>query len=295
MRTLIISNASSGQSEQDTVESVGKEFEDLGEVTHLQPPSLQSFDEDVDRAAQDKDLVVVAGGDGTLNCALNALSGRLEDVVLAVVPMGTGNDFARTLDLPDDPREAARAIADGREASFDYGRATGVGAERLFLNACMGGFPVEVNKEIDERVKKRLGPLAFWIGGAKAAVKMPQFQVDVDGQRVEECIAVGIGNGRTAGGGIEVFPEADPTDGGLDCCVMRVSNVREGAELAAKVRSGEHVELEGVETLRGQRFEIRSEPDLEFNVDGDLLDLVTPLTFEVAGRLRMRVPHQPTK
>ena len=295
MHTLIISNTSSGKSQSEQVDAVGKELERRGEITHLQPPSLQSFDEDVARAAQGKDLIVVAGGDGTLNCALNALEKKLDDLVLAVVPLGTGNDFARTLGMPEDPVDAARAIVDGEERRVDYGRASGEGAERYFLNACMGGFPVQVNKEIDERVKKRAGPLAFWIGGAKAAVKMPEYEIEVDGRRVEECVAVGIGNGRTAGGGIEVFPQADPSDGSLDCCVMQVSSVREGLEMAAKVRSGEHAGLENVDNSRARRIEIRSEPELEFNVDGDLLGLRTPVVFEVVGTLRMMVPRRPTK
>ena len=295
MRSLIVSNASSGGSKSDLAQRIRLVFERLGEATHLEPPSLESFDEDVQRAVQGKDLVVIAGGDGTLNCTLNALKERLSDVTLAIVPMGTGNDFARTLDLPEDPLEAAEAIALGRDVEIDYGRASSGGRSRLFLNACMGGFPVEVNEAIDEDAKKRLGPLAFWVGGAKAAARFPQFQVEVDGDEVSDVVAIGIGNGRTAGGGIPVFPEADPSDGQLECCVMQVSGVLEGAEMAAKVRSGDHVALDNVGNRRAPRLEVRSRPELEFNVDGDLWDLTTPVAFEVAGRLTLRVPDRATK
>lgn len=295
MHSLIISNASSGGSTREQVDAIGCVFEELGEVTHLAPPSLQSFDEDVQRAAQGKDLAVVAGGDGTLNCALNALARERPELPLAVVPLGTGNDFARTLRLPADPLEAASAIVRGRIEEFDYGRATGSGVDRLFLNACMGGFPVSVNKAIDEDVKKRLGPLAFWVGGVKAAAKFPTYKVRVDDVEIDECVAVGVGNGQTAGGGIPVFPEADPSDGTLECCAMQVSNVLEGAEMAAKVRSGDHTPLDNVKTMRGRRLEVVSDPVLEFNVDGDLLDLHTPVVFELAGRIKLRVPGPDTK
>lgn len=290
MRSLIISNAASGASQRDEVDEVVRVFGEHGDVTHLEPPSLDTFDEDVRRAARGKDLVVVAGGDGTVNCALNALEEEISGLSLAVLPMGTGNDFARTLGLPQDPLAAARAVASGDDAAFDYGRATGGATRRLFLNACMGGFPVAVNKAIDEDTKKRLGAIAFWVGGAKAVVDLPSFNVKLDGLELPECVAVGVGNGRTAGGGIAVFPDASPQDARLDCCAMQVSGLRDGVELATKVRSGDHVPLDNVHIVKGTRIEISSDPDLEFNVDGDLVGLKTPATFEIAGTLNIRVP-----
>ncbi|MDQ4095041.1 MAG: YegS/Rv2252/BmrU family lipid kinase [Actinomycetota bacterium] len=295
MRSLIVSNAASGGSKRVELGSISEVFAEHGEVTHLAPPSLASFDEDVRRMADGKDLVVVAGGDGTLNCAVNALHDLFDDVALAIVPLGTGNDFARTLELPDDPVAAARAVADGEEAQFDLGRASTESVERFFVNACMGGFPVAVNKAIDEDSKKRLGPLAFWVGGVKAALDLPSFDVDIDGDRIDECVAVGIGNGRTAGGGIAVFPEAQPNDGLLECSAMQVTSVREGLGLVTKMRTGDHVPLDNVHTKRARRIEVVAEPSLEFNVDGDLFDLKTPITFEIAGTLRIRVPRRPTK
>ena len=295
MRNLIISNASSGGSADEVVNEVRHKFEELGETTHLQPPSLESFDEDVQRSARDKDLVVVAGGDGTLNCTLNALGDRLDEVALAVVPLGTGNDMARTLDLPGDPLEAAEAIVDGVERSVDYCRARGGGTERLFLNACMGGFPVEVNESIDENTKRRLGPYAFWIGGVKAVARLPRFRVEIDGESLEDVVAVGVGNGKTAGGGIPVFPEAVPDDRVVECCAMQVEGLLDGLRLAGGVRSGAHASLDNVWGRKADRFEVKSDPELEFNVDGDLMGLTTPATFEVAGRVRLRVPDAATK
>ena len=270
-------------------------FEDLGEAVHLQPPSLDSFDQDVKSAARDKDLVVVAGGDGTLNCTLNALHDVLDEVTLALVPLGTGNDFARALDLPEDPVEAAAGALHGTEREVDYCRASGGGKERLFLNACMGGFPVEVNESIDEDTKRRLGPLAFWVGGVKAAVRLPRFRVRIDGEVLEDVVAVGLGNGKSAGGGIPVFPRADVSDGALECSAMQVGGVVEGLRLASSIRSGDHPSLDNVWAHRGSRIEVSSDPPLEFNVDGDLLGLTTPALFEVAGRVRLRVPDSSTK
>ena len=161
MNILVISNENSGSSEAGVIAKAGAEFESLGTVTHVKPPSMEAFDEDVRRAAKDKHLIVVAGGDGTLNCAVNALKEMHDRLKFAVVPMGTGNDFAHTLDLPEDPVEAAQAIAAGKTRSIDIGKASSNDVDRLFVNACMGGFPVAVDKAIDENVKERVGPLAF--------------------------------------------------------------------------------------------------------------------------------------
>lgn len=290
MNILVVSNAKAGSSAEDIVTQVCGEFENLGTVTHIQPPAVDAFDEDVVRAAADKEMVVVAGGDGTLNMTINALRDMHDEITFAVVPMGTGNDFARTLALSGDPLAAAKTVVAGEVKRFDLGRVSSTEKQRLFLNACMGGFPVAVNKAIDEETKKRLGPLAFWVGGIKAAVQLPQFEVEINGEKSNDIAAVGIGNGRTAGGGIPVFPEANPSDGLLEWCLFRVSSVVEGLHTAVKLKEGSHGKLENVRRQTDARIEVRSDPTLEFNVDGDLMGINTPVTFEIAGDIAFRIP-----
>ena len=290
MSVLVISNEKSGSSEADLVARAGAGFESLGPVTHVKPPSLEAFDADVRRAAQDKKLVVVAGGDGTLNCAVNALKDMHDRLMFAVVPLGTGNDFAHTLGLPEDPIEAARVVAAGAPQVMDVGRACSEDVDRLFVNACMGGFPVEADKAIDEKVKKKVGPLAFWMGGAKAAIGLTRYDVEINGHSHGGVAAVGIGNGRTAGGGIPVFPMADPADGRLECCVFEVDGLLEGLRTAVDLKKGSHVNLPNVHQSAEERIEVRADPALEFNLDGDLVDLRTPVTFEIFGRIRFLIP-----
>ena len=252
-------------------------------------PSEDSTDDDLAEAARSASLVVVAGGDGSLNHAVNALQERLDEVTFGLIPKGTGNDFARSAGVPDDPAEAARVIAAGRARSFDVSRASGGGVERLFVNACMGGFPVQVNEAIDEDTKRKLGPLAFWVGGVKAATDLKRSTVTMNGVDVPDCVAAGVGNGRTCGGGIEVWPATDPSDGVLDACALGAPNAAAAARLLLKVRAGEHGGLDGVATVTGGRIEIDADPPIELNVDGDLVGLKTPATFEVVGRFRLLV------
>lgn len=289
MRILAVGNPESRGFSDDLRAVVERELRGAGAVDWLTPGG-ETPDEDLRAAARDAELVVVAGGDGTLNHVVNALEDRLAELRFALVPSGTGNDFARTIGLPDDPVDAARVAVTGAPRSFDVGRARGGGVGRLFVNACMGGFPVQVDEAIDEDTKRKLGPLAFWVGGAKAATDVTRSTITLNGTVVEDCVAAGVGNGRTCGGGISVWPDADPSDGALDACALGVPTVASAVQLLAKVKGGGHTGLDGVRTLRGRRIEIDAHPPIELNVDGELVGLTTPATFEVCARLEMLVP-----
>lgn len=265
------------------------ELRALGEVEAIEP-SLDEFGERVLSAARGRDLVVSAGGDGTLNCTVNALRDVLSEVQLALLPMGTGNDLARTLGLPVDPLEVARGLREASEIQLDVGIATGPSAERLFVNACMGGFPVQVDEALDEGEKERLGAAAFIWGGAKALSDLGRSKVTLQDVDVDDCVAVGVGNGRTVGGGIEVWPQADPTDGALDGCALPASGPADLVKLGAKLKLGDHGEIPEVTIRRGRSISIEADPQIEINVDGELVGLMTPATFEIFTKVRVLVP-----
>ncbi|MDQ3767401.1 MAG: YegS/Rv2252/BmrU family lipid kinase [Actinomycetota bacterium] len=289
MKILLIANPSSGGSEADTVASIEGILTDSGDVRRL-APSLEGFDLEVTQAARDREVVVVAGGDGTFSRVVNALETRLDELVFALVPTGTGNDLARTLHLPEDPSEAARIATGGTERSIDVGRATGAGVQGLFVNACLGGFPVAMNQAVDQDMKSRLGPLAFWVSGAKVAANLPRSTVTLNGAEVTDCVAVGVGNGKTSGGGVRLWPQAAIDDGIFDACALPAADAAAAARLALKVKGGTHAELDDVEVTTGPRIEVDSDPPIEMNVDGELIGITTPVTFELAGRATIKVP-----
>jgi diacylglycerol kinase (ATP) len=287
---LLIRNPASGGSDADLHESIEEAVGELGDVSVCEPSSEETFDDEVRSAARDARLVVVAGGDGTVNHTINALQAEIEKMTFAIVPLGTGNDFARTMGFAGDPLDAAHGLSEGSEVTVDLAKASGSGVERMFVNACIGGFPVEVDEEIDERVKKLLGPLAFVVGGIKALPDLERSTVVLNGEEVTNCVAVGVGNGRTCGGGVEVWPSARPDDGALDGVALSASNVARAVALAARVKTGKHEGAEGVTVTRSDRVSIAADPPVEFNVDGELIGLKSPATFEVTDRLRLLIP-----
>lgn len=170
VRVLVVSNASSGSSNEETLRAVQNALKPLGEVSSLQPSAGDSPTDELTSAVDGTDLVVVAGGDGTMNHTVNALANRLDDFTLAVVPMGTGNDFARTLGLRDDPVAVASGLVDGRERVVDVSRASGPGVERLFLNACMGAFPFGSTRR---STRTRKSDLVLWRSGLADSRRLP--------------------------------------------------------------------------------------------------------------------------
>lgn len=290
MKVLLVTNPSSGSAGKHDRDALLSALGPLGEVQAIEPSSLEDFSSEVLAAARERDLVISAGGDGTLNCTVNALGEVLDDITLALLPMGTGNDLARTLGLGDDPVEVARSLAEGRAIELDVGRAGGQGAERLFLNACMGGFPVQVNEALDEGEKERLGAAAFIWGGAKALSDLDRSTVRLQDREVPDCVAAGVGNGKTAGGGIEIWPDADPTDGLLDGCALPAAGPADLVKLAASLKLGDHRNIAEVATIRGASIRIESTPGIEINVDGELVGLRTPAVFETFTKVRVLVP-----
>ena len=229
--------------------------------------------------------LVVAGGDGTLSSMVTAVrrSGKLRDVVLGLLPLGTGNDFARTLGIPLDPRAAARVIVDGNvrvlDLLVDDGGAT-------IVNAVHAGIGADA-AEAGAPLKDILGPLAYPVGAAAAGISnsAAPIRVHVDGDLVfdGEALLVGVGNGRTVGGGTPLVPAAEPDDGVLDVVVVAAQTLGRKVGFVRALRSGEHTGRDDVASFRG--FEVRIEgAPLRYDADGELSSDRTAARFTVEPR-----------
>src|SRR5918998_5648537 len=178
-------------------------------------------------------LLIVVGGDGTVNEVVNGLgkAGFPDDVTLAVLPMGTGNDLAATLAIPDDPEGARETIRRGMVRTLDVARVRSVGVgERFFINVSTGGFGAETSSLADERLKSRWGKLTYFRASLEKArhFDVREVRVTLDGEeRMMRAVNVAVGNCRYAGGGWPAAPKANPEDGLLDLVVIEDIGLKE--------------------------------------------------------------------
>lgn len=228
--------------------------------------------------------VVVCGGDGSVSLAVARAQALdlLEDVVLGVFPLGTGNDLATHLRLPTDPLVAASALLEGGTRAMDL---LAFDDDRVAVNAVHLGIGVAAADRASE-LKPRLGQLAYPIGAllAGAAAEGLDVEVTVDDQRIDDgtpVLMVVVANGPTIGGGAPVLPDARPDDGQLEVLVSHAVAPGPRAAFGVALRAGSHTDREDVRTATGQRVVIAGE-ELSVNRDGELDDPAPgPLTVSV--------------
>ncbi len=232
----------------------------------------------------DGETLVVAGGDGSVHTAVAALlrRGRLSpDSPLGLLPLGTGNDLARTLGVPLDPREAARALLTGQPRPLDL---VVDDAGGVVVNAAHLGIGAEA-AERASGLKDRLGAAAYAVGSVVAGVRASgwSLEVVVDGEPVhvaEEVLMVGVANGRTIGGGAELAPDAAPDDGLVDVVVATSTGPLARLGFATQLRDGEHVSRDDVLVVRGRSVTVTGDA-FPVNADGELSGPVTSRTWTV--------------
>jgi diacylglycerol kinase (ATP) len=239
----------------------------------------------------ERGLLIVVGGDGTVNEVVNGLgrAGFPEDVTLAILPMGTGNDLAATLAIPDGIEEAEEVIRQNRVRVLDVARvrSEGVG-ERFFINVATGGYGAETSGLADEELKGRWGKLAYLRASLETTQKFDVREVRVtldDEERTMRAVNVAVGNCRYAGGGWLAAPRANPEDGLLDLVIIEDIGLKEALALApAALARSDYLGAEGVFSARAKKIQIQTEPGgLDFTADGEVIG-DEPVEFEI-------IPH----
>jgi diacylglycerol kinase (ATP) len=228
-------------------------------------------------AATGAELVVVGGGDGTLNAAAPAL---LETgLLLGILPLGTANDLARTLGIPNDLEAAARVVAAGHVRRIDLGEVNG----RAFFNVASIGLSVALTRELTGDLKRRWGRLGYALATIRALLRHRPFRAEIrhDGQRVRvRTIQVSVGNGRHYGGGMTVDAAAAIDDGLLHLYSLEVASLWKLALIYPAFRVGRHGMWREVRTLAAPAIEVRTRRPRRVNTDGEITTR-TPARFRV--------------
>ena len=243
------------------------------------------------------DLIVAAGGDGTVNEVLNGIGDAPDGFArarLGVLPLGTVNVFARELKIPLRVERAWEVLQHGRETKIDLPRVEfstdGVLQKRYFCQLAGAGMDARAIELVDWRQKKQVGKLAYVIAGLKALCeKKPQITVRANGQSAMGELVL-VGNGRFYGGSFAILPLADLRDGRLDICVLPRVN------WTALLRSAPGLLLRGklpasvAQHLSAETFELTSETAAAFELDGEWVGKL-PVTFSIEReKLRVVVP-----
>jgi YegS/Rv2252/BmrU family lipid kinase len=231
--------------------------------------------------AEGHELVVVGGGDGTVGCAAGLVAGT--DVTLGILPLGTANDFARTLELPGDLTSACNTVAAGKVVDIDLGRVDG----RPYVNVASVGLSVGVTESLSPGLKRRLGRIAYPVAALRAYRRHVPFRGrmefpdgDHDVLELDDLLQVAVGNGRHYGGGNTVSPSAGIDDHTLDVYAIERGRLRDRVNIARLLKDGSFVEQHGVHHLTTRTVRLVTDPVLSVNLDGEIAAR-TPCLFEI--------------
>lgn len=234
------------------------------------------------------ELVIVAGGDGSVNAVVQGLMKTASPARLGILPTGTGNDLCRSLAIPLDPVEAAAWLTTCDEQFF---RSIDVvtmrsPAEKLsYANMATGGNSGQFTEQLTDEMKQFWGPLCYLRGSLTVISDLVVFdlRVSFDGQPSEiyKALNVFVANGRTSGGGLQVAPRAELEDGRLDVVVVRDGAAVDLAMLATRFVVGDYLQSDLIVHRRVRTLSLEADPPILFSADGDVA-MESPVEFSVS-------------
>jgi diacylglycerol kinase (ATP) len=298
-RAALIVNTRSRSGEQTFFEALDR-LEELGVslgATYAirDPVRLPETVREVLREGSEYRLLILGGGDGSVSSVVDFLAHH--DVILGLLPLGTANDFARTLGIPADVEKACETIAGGKIVDVDLGLA----GDNYYVNVASVGLSVGVTQALSPRLKRRIGALAYptaairaFLGHEPFSAKLTFPDGDHEPVEYERLLQVAVGNGRFYGGGMVVAPQSGIDDRSLDIYAIEMGRHRDLFGVARYLKSGDFIRNDSVGHFRTERVRLETDPELPVNVDGEVVTR-TPQNFSVAhNALKVLVPPEST-
>ncbi len=273
---LVITNSAAGSADQENLDAALEVLRSGASVEVAATSNPGELDGVLHRAASRR--IVVAGGDGSMHAVVAALHRRheLAGKVLGLIPLGTGNDFARGTGIPLDPAEAAELVLRGEIRPVDL-IVDELG--EVVVNNVHAGIGSQASRKADKwkgRLGKvGLGRLGYPVGAVLSSFQPPhiRLRVEVDGKVVADLdrpiLQIALGNGSQVGGGTELNPEADPESGRIDVMISRAVGPLARVGYVVKLRRGEHHERDDVLNLRARQVSISGE-EFWCSADGEI-------------------------
>ncbi|MEH7122545.1 diacylglycerol kinase [Bacillus sp. JJ1532] len=235
------------------------------------------------------DLVVAAGGDGTINEVVNGLAEQAYRPKLGIIPVGTTNDFARALHIPRDIEAAADIIVKGDRIPVDIGRIN----DKYFINIAGGGRLTELTYEVPSKLKTMLGQLAYYLKGIEMlpSIRSTEVSIEYDGKLFEgEAMLFLVGLTNSVGGFEKLAPDSSINDGLFSLLILKKTNLADFIRIATLAVRGEHINDPQVIYTQANRIKVQSSEKLQLNLDGEFGGLLPAEFVNLYRHLEVFVP-----
>lgn len=216
---------------------------------------------------EDYKYILIAGGDGTVDSVVNVMKERGLDLPIAILPVGTANDFATFLKMPSDVKKACKAILSTKPTPVDIAKIN----DKYFVNVASSGLFTDVSQKTDINLKNTIGKLAYYLKGIEELPRFRKLKVKLKAKELEyegEMYLILVFNGQTAGG-LKLANRADARDGYLDVIMIKAVQIYEMLPLFIKILRGEHLDSDKVIYFKTNDIIIESDEDIVTDIDGE--------------------------
>jgi diacylglycerol kinase (ATP) len=242
--------------------------------------------------ARGYDLIIAAGGDGTIYEVVNGMAELKSRPSLGIIPCGTSNDLARAVGIPKSISRACEIISKGKKKKIDLGRIN----NRYFINIAGGGSLTNLTYEVPSKLKTMIGQLAYYVKGLEKLPSLHPIRVRLESRKEvlldEEIMIFLIANSHSVGGFDKLAPDADLSDGKLDVIVVKKMNIAEFIRLATSAVRGEHLKDPNILYFQADYIKATSPgtETVQLNLDGELGGQLPCVVEALPGHIELFVP-----
>lgn len=291
-KARIIYNPTSGREVfKKELPAVLERLEIAGYETSAHATTCEGDATDAARAAVDRkyDLIVAAGGDGTINEVINGIAEQAYRPKLGIIPGGTTNDFARALNIPRDIHKAVDIILTDQSMFLDIGKVNG----HYFMNIAGGGKLTELTYDVPSKLKTMLGHLAYYVKGIEMlpSLKPIRTKIEYDGNVIDEDIMLFlVANTNSVGGFEKLAPDARLNDGNFDLLILRKTNLADFIRIATLALRGLHLENDNIIYVQAKDIKVTTDEKMQLNIDGEFGGLLPGEFVNLQQHIELLVP-----
>lgn len=237
------------------------------------------------------DLIVVAGGDGTINEVVHGLAEQAYRPQLGIIPGGTTNDFARALHIPRDIKSAIDIVVNGHKMLLDIGKVN----EQYFINIAGGGQLTELTYDVPIKLKTMLGQLAYYMKGLEIlpSLKPAHARIEYDDGVIEEDIMLFLlSNSNSVGGFEKLVPDAKLNDGYFDLLILKKINLAEFIHVASLALRGVHLDNDNIIYVKSKKVKVIPSEKMMLNLDGEYGGLLPGEFVNLKQHIEFLVPDE---